>query len=752
MTDDITRSIAKQWSSAAREGHSPHMQRRLVTTPGVRYDVDGVALVPMVTQVDGALQLVGLLRIFPNEGEELQPPEVRQGAYCPIGKIGDDDKVLSIAIGYAAARSVSMASDGKVGGYVAFSADNLLHVARMARLHHPNKHILFFTDDDAQVEQRMVDQLRAQFKLGGPIAVGAGECEYATDDGVRYRVNVGWGKDQYGIDHLTAAVVTGPLGQRSVEIIRVENLGRVRAAAAAIEVGNASVAWPRFSDRGANAWRSFNDLHVEESFDAVRAQVQGVLVAALHPGGTQQDRLDHEIPSPSRVSDAPAQASRGVESASSERAAGAGRLILPGDDADIYAWHDLLIRKPQNNRLEDCRENIYTILVNDPALSGMIALDEFSMMQVKCTPAPWSGQIGEWTEEDDFSLGMFMAQQHGLVIKSDSAIEKAVAQAARMNRFNPVVNYLDSLEWDGVARLETWLAAVAGAIQSPYCGLIGTLFLMSMVARAYRPGCQMDYAPVFEGGQGARKSSLLRVLGGEWYKETPFKVGEKDGYLSIQGAWLYEIAELDSFNKGDITTIKAFITNKVDDFRAPYGRRNAKYPRRTCFAATTNQDEYLKDTTGARRFWPVQCGLVNLELLQEIRDQLFAEAVVLFKAGLQWHPTPEDERDLIRPEQEQREIEDVWYPRIYRFLEGISDSSERIPTPRLTEVTMEILLTKALQIEIGKLSAAKSESTRVGNCMKRLGWLKAKRGTGARESYYVRPIVPKTAKDDDVPT
>lgn len=439
-----------------------------------------------------------------------------------------------------------------------------------------------------------------------------------------------------------------------------------------------------------------------------------------------------------------------AEPISTPSTAGAMPLVLPGDDAVDELWLNSLIRKPSNNRLEDCRENVMIIMMNDPALKGVVALNEFSMMQVKRRTPPWGGELGEWTEADDFHLGMFLAQNHGLVIKSDGAIEKAVAQAARECKFNPVIDYLRSLKWDGKQRLHTWLTEAMGVEPSKYSALIGTLFIMSLVVRAFRPGVQMDYAPVFEGGQGAGKSSAMRVLGGDWYSETPFKVGDKDGYMAIQGVWLYEFAELDSFNRSESTAVKAFITGIVDRFRAPYGRRMLNAPRVTCFCATTNQDEYFKDTTGNRRWWPVRCGQINLALLAEMRDQLFAEAVDMVNAGAKWYPTREEQRELIEPEQEERELEDPWIPRIYRFVEGISEPEERIPSQKLNEVTAETLLTKALHIEIGKISAAKGESMRISVCMKRMGWKKMRRSGGVREWYYARPAA-VVKGDDDLP-
>jgi predicted P-loop ATPase/phage/plasmid primase-like uncharacterized protein len=671
---------ASQLRMASATGESPYLVRKLVEAESCSYTADGGLILPIMDYAPDVALLRGKQAIDADGNKKYSSGMNMQGGSTRLGAPAILDGIdIGLVEGFATGLSVRMAIDWQFPVFVGFDAGNLLHVARMLRAKYPSSRIVIFADDDYLTKH--AGQLAAQ--------------EAA---------------DAVGNALVVLPVITAPRRATKTD----ESL-------------------PKLTD--------FNDLHCAEGLDVVNEQILAALAAPMvikpaAPSASPRDEGAH------------AQAGQSVEDISSAvpgqggstpPPADAEPLNLPGDDEAPPNWQEGLIHKHNSTRLEDCRENVYLILINDDKLAGVVGLDEFAMMQVKRRAPPWEHTAGEWTEDDDFSLGMFLAQRYSLVIKSNGALENAVAQAARTNKFNPVTDYLDGCVWDHTERLGTWLHHVAGVVQSPYYDLVGRLMIMSMVARAYHPGCQMDYAPVFEGGQGAGKSSLLRVLGGQWYKETPFTVGDKDGYLAIQGAWLYEIAELDSFNRGDITAIKAFITNTVDDFRAPYGRRNTKYPRRTCFAATTNQDEYLKDTTGARRFWPVRCGTINLDLLAARRDQLFAEAVILIKAGLKWHPTKEEERDLIKPEQEEREIDDVWYPRIYRFVDGIAESTSSQTIPYLTEVTMEVLLTKALQIEIGKLSAARSESTRVGNCMARMGWQKKRRGGGAREWYYLRP-------------
>jgi len=494
--------------------------------------------------------------------------------------------------------------------------------------------------------------------------------------------------------------------------------------------GRRVILWPDADEAGAQAMAKLSAIllglgctvkmvvnpdDVPEKWDIADAITEGVDVRALLAAAVMVSADEGE-----------------PESIPTPPAAGAsGALGAP-------EWMAELIRKKVNGQLDDCRENVMMILTNDPKLKGVVGLNEFAMLQEKRIAPPWGGDLGEWGEGDDFELGCYMASTYGLVIKSDSAIEKAVAHAARVNRFNPVTDYLRSVKWDGVPRLHTWVNEVMGAENTEYHALVGTLFILSMVARAFKPGCQIDTAPVFEGGQGEGKSSAMRVLGGDWYSETSFKIGDKDGYLAIQGVWLYEIAELDSFNRAETTGIKAFMTNLNDRFRAPYGRRMMDYPRRTCFCGTTNQDEYFKDTTGNRRFLPVSCGVINLALLKEIRDQLFAEAVHLFDSGSRWYATREETRILIEPEQEKREVEDVWKPRLFRYVEGIAETESPIALRRLTEVTAEELLTKALHIEIGKISAAKGETMRIAGIMKKMGWAKKRRSSGLRDWFYER--------------
>jgi predicted P-loop ATPase len=276
------------------------------------------------------------------------------------------------------------------------------------------------------------------------------------------------------------------------------------------------------------------------------------------------------------------------------------------------------------------------------------------------------------------------------------------------------------------------------------------MFFIGIVVRGYRPGVKHDHAPVFEGGQGRGKSTALKVLGGDWFADTPFRMGEKDGYLSIQGVLLYEVAELEQFNRSEVTAIKAFMSSTTDRFREPYGRRMKNMPRRCAFAASTNEDQYFKDMTGNRRFWPVETGRIDIDGLIRDRDQLFGEAIHMLNAGVLWYPTREQQIELIDHHQESREIPDPWHGKVYEYLEGLDDDGQRILNlSRINRVTVRQLLTRALGHELSKLGPARIETMRISAIMKRLGWIKDREKDGARERFYQRPT-PKASDGSEV--
>lgn len=388
--------------------------------------------------------------------------------------------------------------------------------------------------------------------------------------------------------------------------------------------------------------------------------------------------------------------------------------------------------------LEDCRENVFLLLTQHPDWSGVIAWDDFARRVVKRRRTPTGGEPGEWTGEDDMELGLWMAQQVRFLVKGEGTITAGVGMAAARAKFHPISEYLGALpQWDGVGRVDFWLEECMGASaeNDNYLRLVGRLFLIGMIARVMEPGCKWDYMPIFEGAQGKGKSTALRILGGQWFADTQLRIGDKDAYMQLDGVWLYEIGEMDSFNRSETTAVKAFVTTQRDRYREPYARRIIERSRQVAFAGTTNQGEYLKDTTGNRRFWPIRCrGRIDLDKLAEWRDQLFAEAMVLYRKGFQWRPTREEEANWIRPEQEAREIVDPWLMPLQDYLYA----PERV-LGKQDEFTSYELLTKALAVDVDKIDNNRSAATRVGNLMQRLRWGKRRQSTGRRDWVYVRP-------------
>ena len=201
--------------------------------------------------------------------------------------------------------------------------------------------------------------------------------------------------------------------------------------------------------------------------------------------------------------------------------------------------------------------------------------------------------------------------------------------------FDPVRDYLDGLSWDGTHRLDDWLIRYCGAEDTALNRAIGRKMLIAAVRRVRTPGCKFDYIVVLEGAQGVGKSTLLKLLAGEenFTDNEIIGLDKREQQESIQGIWIYEIAELDGLHKSDVTKVKLFASKTVDSARPAYGRNRIDRPRRGIFIATTNEDTYLRDTTGNRRFWPVRVGKIDLAAIAKDRDQLWAEASAIEASG-----------------------------------------------------------------------------------------------------------------------
>ena len=182
----------------------------------------------------------------------------------------------------------------------------------------------------------------------------------------------------------------------------------------------------------------------------------------------------------------------------------------------------------------------------------------------------------------------------------------AVLAVAHENRFDPVREYLEGLTWDRVPRIGKWLATYLSAEDTDYASAVGKRWLISCVARAILPGCKADSALIFEGNQGEGKSTAFTTLGGPWFSDELAAIGTKDSALQLSGAWIIELSELDALTKARASTVKAFLSRRVDRFRPPYGRRVIEQPRSCVFCGTVNHSQYLEDETGGRRFWPVK--------------------------------------------------------------------------------------------------------------------------------------------------
>jgi len=309
------------------------------------------------------------------------------------------------------------------------------------------------------------------------------------------------------------------------------------------------------------------------------------------------------------------------------------------DTADEYdtEWLSKLT-KDANGRFEKTINNAVIVLENDPLLKGKIATDEFASCGVVLGKLPWnrSEEQRRWKDADDAGYYRYMETFYG--ITGRDKLDNALLIVSDQSRINEVKEYLVSLSWDGVQRLDYLLPEYLGAEDTGYTHAVMRKSLCAAVARAVEGGVKYDNMPIFTGPQGIGKSTFLGILGKGWISESLTTFEGKEAAELIQGTWINEIGELSAFTKQETQVIKQFLSKREDIYRAAYGRRTEKYPRRCVFFGTSNDSEFLKDATGNRRFWPVDVGIhparksVWEDLPKEV-DQIWAEAYTYYRLG-----------------------------------------------------------------------------------------------------------------------
>lgn len=378
--------------------------------------------------------------------------------------------------------------------------------------------------------------------------------------------------------------------------------------------------------------------------------------------------------------------------------------------------------------------NTQALLDHHPRLKNRIRYDEFHDA-IMAHDVPWSPGAHRWTDEDDVQLLAWLQQDcvHDGYAGGIGDVRMAVPVTARRNTYNPLVDYLEGLRWDGVPRLATFASAYMGGEDTDYSRKVLRWWLTSAVARAYQPGCKADAVLVLEGVQGAGKSTLLRVLAGDdFFTDSPVAIGNKDGFALIRGRWFVELAELSSLHGVRAETAKQFLSSTRDDYRDTYGRHMRSHPRRCVFAGTTNLAKYLSDPTGNRRYWPVPVVAVDLEAMRRDRDQVWAEVVAGYREGQRWYPETPEDHELLEAEQAERvEEADPWETRIGAWLDG---------TRQQTVTVADVLLSA---LDLHPRDHSKSAASRVGRYLaKRVDWRltgrQVDKGTGAKVRVYQR--------------
>lgn len=635
------------------------------------------------------------LQVITEDGDKLFLPDGDMNGSYGVIKSGTDMGLIYICEGFATGASIHEATGSPV--VVAFNAGNLKPVAVAIRAKYKDAIIVIAADNDAW-----------RFKYPRPSAVKAIERDKVDGDDPRWDEwrTSGW----------------------------LENKGIIEARQAAVAIGGAAVLYPEFEDIKSKP-TDWNDGHKAHGLDWIRIRLEanstdrtvGIPVPQLDDVVINSDSppFINEAEWQEYISQLPP-----IESYNEDVRAEVG-LYESHNDADYDKdWKEKLHYDDKGNLTSKSLNNVSLMLANAPSFKDMFCYDEFAHEKIIVQCPPWEKpekfKPRPITDEDLTWLCVGL-EKIGLTLNM-MVVKKILDAVIMKKRRNPAREYFNSLEWDGVKRLDKWLAYYAGAESddADYLSAIGTIWMVAAVTRVFHCGHKFDHMLILEGAQGAGKSSLLRELatiyGKEYFDDTikANELGQTSIVPKLQGVLIIEIAELAGMRKADIETFKQQITIQDDRIVRKYSNEPTRYPRQFVLAGTFNLIQgYLDDPTGNRRFWPCKVGKIDLDALRKDKAQLWAEAVTLYRQGLPLY-LDEDMRAKLLITQESRKIVHPWMP----DLESISRDKQFVSSKEIWE---------ALQIERAKRTIFASND--IAKIMVELGYEYGRAQIGGVRQY-----------------
>jgi phage/plasmid primase-like uncharacterized protein len=705
------------WDAATPAIDHPYLQRKGVQAHGLRVGkweridpetgefittTENGLLLPLR---DRARKLWSLQCIDPDpEQKKLYLKDgAKQGHFHAIGTKPlerDGKKAFVLVEGYATGASVHECTSHMV--LVCFDTSNLMPVALALRERLPDAVIIFGADNDTETKGNpgMTAATKAALEVGGLVAVPP-----------RGDFN-----DLYQIE--------GAQG-----VARIINFAVVPSAASPTDTSNAVAATHKGQDdddlgviplgRTGNKlvfWRSdFAIIEILGSSELGR--LQGLQRLAPQQRWEMWASGDFKIPMASnflinecaRIGDVKLQ-------------------LVPQQQAPGHVVREEYLKACLRSGALSGVSVIAELLLLQPEWRDVLYFDQFACRPSFSRRPPMGGESGFATDDHALLLSGYLSDVFSFEVGSLRAHD-VITFLSTQNKRHPLREYLSQLMWDNEPRLDSWLIDYAGCSDSQYVRAVAAKTLIGAVARAFEPGAKVDTALVLEGPQGARKSSLFMVLVPDkaWFAEDlGGPIGNKDAQQGLAGKWIIELAELACLKKTTVDDVKTFLTRTSDNFRQSYGRRNEDHPRQCIFVGTVNPDadgRWLQDTTGGRRFWPVRVLKCNVEGVEAVRDQLWAEAVHRFDNGEPHWLSPDEEVAATR-EQSARLESNPWDDHLTRFFR--TSSAKHVTTGDVFYYVKESYPTKKDSAELRSIAQA----------LKAQGWTQVREGEG-RTRHWV---------------